>query len=92
MTGPDSVLARRDDLVVEHFPADILVWDQAAQTLHHLDAMAAIVWDELDGRPLRAIAADLASDFAAENAQLLADLITLCDDFVGKGLAVRRSA
>ena len=92
MTGPDSGLVRRDDLVAEHFPADILIWDESARMLHHLDAMAAIVWDELDGRPLRAVAADLALDFASDEARLLADLITLSDDFVAKGLAVRPSA
>jgi len=73
-------------LVVEGFDDALLVWDEHGRRLHHLDLLAAVVWDELDGRTLGAIAADLAPDFETAPAAIRGDLVTLSERLVAEGL------
>lgn len=92
MTSADlsTVLRRRDGLVVEGFDDALLIWDDAAARLHHLDLPATLIWDELDGRrPLGAVAATLASDFVATPDQLSADVLAVASKLLDEGLVVQ---
>lgn len=85
-----SVLDRRPDLVVEGFDDAVLIWDDDAARLHHLDHSAALIWDELDGkRSLSAVAASLASDFEAPADVLERDVLALAHRLTDEGLVVQ---
>jgi hypothetical protein len=85
ITG-DTVVTPRPGLVVEGFDDALLIWDGGRRQLHHLDLLAAVVWDELDGRSLAAVAADLAADFGAPAAAIRDDLVTLSERLVADHL------
>lgn len=46
VAGP---LARMEDLVITESGQDLLVFDSLSNELHHLDALSATVWRQLDG-------------------------------------------
>lgn len=48
--GADSVLRPRDDVIVEGLVDEIVLYCASTQELHVLDAVAAGVWDLLDGK------------------------------------------
>jgi hypothetical protein len=86
MTDSESVMSPRLGLDVQNFADAMLIWDQAGQRLHHLDQLAALVWEELDGRTIGAIASSLAELFDAPAEPIEADMITLCDRLLAEGL------
>lgn len=47
LAGPS---ARVDDLVITESGQDLLVFDSVSNELHHLDALSATVWRQLDGQ------------------------------------------
>ncbi len=84
MTSPEQVLVPRPELVAEWFEDALLVWDEASERLHHLDLRAALVWAELDGRPIGVVADALSRDFS--EAAVRQDVLTLCDRLLTEGL------
>lgn len=88
MTAVDAetVLLPSPGLVVELFDDARLIWDESGVQLHHLDLLAATVWEELDGRTLGEIATGLAQDFATDVALVRRDILTLGDTFLTEGL------
>lgn len=46
---PASLPARRDDLEIAEFDTEVVVWDPVAKMVHHLQGLAAIVFDACDG-------------------------------------------
>jgi hypothetical protein len=83
----DATVRHSPDLVVEAFEDAILVWDEAAARLHHLDSVAAVVWDELDGtRTLREVATGLARDLRGDADRIAADVADLAATLVAEGL------
>jgi hypothetical protein len=49
--GPDEPCPRvRRDLVCVVLDDELVVYDPRAQTLHHLNAAATLVWDQCNGR------------------------------------------
>lgn len=94
MSTPDlsSVLRRRSGLVLESFDDALLIWDETSTRLHHLDLPAALIWDELDGRrPLDAVSAVLAAEFATSPDQLAADVLAVARRLLDEGLVVDTS-
>jgi hypothetical protein len=81
-----SVVRPVEGMSVEAFADATLVWDPNRSKLHHLDTMAAIVWDELDGRPLDTIATSLAAEFEANPAQVRDDVLALVRTLTAEGL------
>jgi hypothetical protein len=82
-----TVARRRDDLAIETFDDAVLIWDEAARRLHHLDLLAAIVWEELDGRrDLRAVSEDLSRDFPTSSDQIADDVLGLARNLHDEGL------
>src|SRR5690606_14130697 len=68
--------ARTDDLVITQSGDDLLIYDQVAHEIHHLDAVAAAVWNacEVETSPERiAHATRLAPDVINQALQALSD-------------------
>jgi hypothetical protein len=92
VTGGATVLRPREGLAIESFDDAILIWDESAQKLHHLDMLSATVWEELDGRPLEEIAQILADAFAADPALVRRDVLTLGNTLLTEGLVTAQGA
>ena len=59
----DGPLARRDGLVVKTVGDEVLVYDLERARAHSLDALAAAIWRQCDGRrPVAALAAAVRAD------------------------------
>ncbi|HVE62594.1 MAG TPA: PqqD family protein [Mycobacteriales bacterium] len=81
MTGP----RRRDGVASREVDGDVVLWDGDA--LHLLDPRAAAVWLLLDGRRSGPdVCRVLAQRFAADAAQLEADVAGLLAWFAERGL------
>lgn len=50
MSEPVKPLARKDNLVVNELPEEIVVYDRATHKAHCLNRTAALVWKRCDGR------------------------------------------
>ena len=88
--GAAAVLTPRAHLVVEHFDDALLIWDDEAGLLHHLDLPAAIVWEELDGRPLGEVCRGLAAEFGSDGGRVHEDVLALAGRLVADGLVTVR--
>lgn len=82
----DTILRHSPDLTVESFDDAVLIWDGTRRVLHHLDVLAALVWDELDGRCLSVVANDLAGQFSAEIVRVSDDVLALARRLQDEGL------
>lgn len=86
----DTVVTRRADLVTEEFDDALLIWDGMARRLHHLDLIATVTWDELDGRrSLGEICEDLATVFLGQETSVRGDVLALAHRLVEEGLLER---
>ena len=62
----DGPLARRDGLVVKTVGDEVLVYDLERARAHSLDALAAAIWRQCDGRrPVAALAAAVRAETGA---------------------------
>lgn len=87
MITHESRVTTAGHLVVESFDDALLVWDDRTGRLHHLDQLAALVWDELDGhRSVSAVATDLQDLFPDAGAQLRDDVLALVHQLAAEGL------
>ena len=87
LVTPDIVAFRRDDVVSVEVEDELVVFDEARQALHRLSPTASAIWTCLDGSgSLREIAADIADVYAAEPAQVLADVVATVRQFAEQGL------
>jgi hypothetical protein len=89
MLGADDVLRPQDDLHVETFDDGLLMWDERSESLHHLESVGALVWQDLDGRSLGEVADALAAEFGAEPSTVRADVVTLGQRLLTEGLVTR---
>jgi len=46
---PAVMPARRPGIEIADFDTEVVVWDPASQMVHHLDGLAAVVFDACDG-------------------------------------------
>jgi hypothetical protein len=62
---------------------------QADTVVRVFNDVAGAIWVRLDGRhDLATVAADLAAEFAAPNAEIEADVLAFVDEMVAKGLLI----
>lgn len=84
---PESVLCHSPHLVVEEFDDAVLLWDEQRSRLHQLNLVAAVVWEELDGRhTLAEICRRLADDLGGDDARIRADVLRLAETLLSEGL------
>jgi len=66
---------------------EAVLYDEAGENLHHLDRIATVVWQLIDGQATAgAITDDLAEAFNADHLTVQADVLNLLADLVEKGL------
>lgn len=73
----------------EVLDGECVILDERANRLHHLNATATVVWTCFDGTgTVTEIAADLATEFAADPATTEADVLALARELGARGLLV----
>jgi hypothetical protein len=78
MIDGSSTLRRRGDLAAVEVDGETVVYDPAAEMLHHLDRTATAVWNGLDGTcTLSALAHELAVLFDADAGVVIDDVLVL---------------
>jgi hypothetical protein len=83
-------LARKEGLVVEHMPDEVLVYDLDRHKAHCLNRTAAFVWQHCDGR---SDAADIARRMEKEfDATVNEELVYLAFDQLGKDHLLEKRA
>jgi hypothetical protein len=85
--GVQSVLRHAPDLVIEEFDDALLIWDERGGHLHHLDLVASVVWDELDGRrSLAEVSVELAATLQGGGDHIETDVVRLAETLLAEGL------
>jgi hypothetical protein len=88
-TALTAVLVPHPDVHVVALDDEKILFVPGGDTLHRLDAVAALVWDcLLPPAPLAEIVADLAAAFGGESARIAADVLTLTDELRTAGALV----
>jgi hypothetical protein len=83
------VAAGRHDLAQVEVDGELLVYDEKARTIHHLNGSASLLWDCLDGSgSLEDIAADIADVYGIDGGRVLEDIVEAARDLAAKGLLV----
>lgn len=87
-TGPEGPVPRtRPGLASVQVEGERLVLDEVSGDLHHLDPLASVVWDLLDGRSAESeVASDLADVFRVPVDIVQKDLEQLLDRLEVQGL------
>lgn len=76
-------------LVEQELDGERVVWHPVTGELHHLDAVATVVWALLDGvTPLAETVAELAAGYGADPAVVARDVHALVERLTGAGLLV----
>ncbi len=83
----DVTPVRRPGLVDVPVDGETIVVDEESARLHHLDAVASAVWQQLDGtRTVGEVTAALVAAFDAPSDQIEADVRDLVGSLVENGL------
>lgn len=78
MIGSQNPVARKDGLVIQEMPDEVLVYDLNSNKAHCLNQTAAFVWRNCDGKNE---VADIATEFAKHSGdQVNEDLVLLAID------------
>ncbi len=89
----DSVLTARGDVDCVEVDGEFVLYDDVLGVLHRLNPTASALWQCLDGSgTLEEIAADMADIYAADPAQVLADVVGTARRFDEAGLLVDAGA
>jgi hypothetical protein len=79
----------RPDLVTRSIDGEIVIFDQSAGNVHHLNATASHIWGQCDGTQSAAdIAARVAATFNGVPETVLEDVLATLADFRRLGLLV----
>jgi hypothetical protein len=66
---------------------EAVLYDEAGENLHHLDRIATVVWQLMDGQSTVAeLAPDLAEAFGADNMTVQTDVLDLLNTLVEQGV------
>ena len=80
---------RRPDLVTRTIDGEVIILDQSAGTVHHLNSTAGHIWSTSDGPHSAAdIAARMAASVEEEPETVLRDVVATLADFQRLGLLV----
>jgi hypothetical protein len=86
----DDVVRRRADVGSLTDGGESVLFAAGASGGHRLDAIATVVWEQLDGSwSLRELSAELASAFGADRGVVERDVTRLVSDFYNQGLLER---
>ena len=94
MTTNPSSMSRirprpRDGLASVLLDGELVLYDSASRTLHHLNPTATLVWLRCDGdRTLGAIVRSIAEEQSSDADAILRDVIELVDRLTAAGLLV----
>ena len=67
---------------------ELVLYDESAAALHHLDVRATAVWTRLDGRTLGEVSASLAMETGGQPTRVATDVLVLVERLVADGLVV----
>lgn len=82
-----SAVGRRDDLAAVEIDGETVIYDPASELLHHLDPIATMIWERLDGTtPLADVARRLAERFDADPEVVTTDVMALVRQLSADGL------
>lgn len=85
--GLDLVAERRPSVRVFSFGTELVLYEDAHGTLHHLNPQAALVWRCLDGSgPLSELAADLADAYGVDRATVEGDVLGMVGHLARSGM------
>lgn len=85
--GLDLVAERRPSVHAFPFGPEVVLYEDANGTLHHLNPQAALVWRCLDGSgPLSELAADLAEAYGVDRATVEGDVLGMVGHLARSGL------
>ncbi|MGH2572307.1 MAG: PqqD family protein [Actinomycetota bacterium] len=83
----------RDDLTVVELDGEIVIYDERADDIHHLNPTASVVFSLCDGRStVREMAIEIAGAFGAPEDQVEREIRPLLREFRKAGLLVERGA
>jgi len=92
----DGVYSPSDDIVFRKIEGEVLIvplvagMGNADDALYTLNAAGQAIWERLDGqRSLRAVAADLATEYKAPAGEIEADVLGLVGELVGRGMLIQ---
>ena len=93
----DTVCAPSDDVVGREIEGEIVIVPLVAgigdadDELYTLNDTGRAIWQRLDGkRTLRGVAASLLEEYAASEAELEADVLSLADEMARRGILAAR--
>ena len=88
MTVPSPVLRPREGITAVGLDGEVVLYDAGGRRLHHLNATAALFWQQCDGTRSVAdiVAAVVDADSGADQATVQADFDALVADLTRAGL------